>query len=367
MPGTDPAGLEPAQLVEASEATVLIRCRSPGFETRPPEFTNGALIPAAVRLACSAWEQRRFEPRDVTVRVLRDVYVAAEGLVFERDGALLRCSLREHEPDLVEQAAEAVRRVVAGAPVERHQLPLVLGKKRGASNYGHWMVEMLPMLHLALLRLADPRIGVLVHDVGDPGMVRIMIESLRRVGVADTRVRVSDMAPVQVRELIMVEGLTAHGSYMSPLVEACHDRLAHGVAGRGTERVFLRRGSGLNRQFQDDAHMCRLASERGYAVVTPGDLSLVEQIAVMRDARLVAGIMGSAMTNLIFARAGARAAVFAPAAMPDTFFWFIASLRGLHYREIRCLQSGAGDDWNRPLEIGFRAFRRVLDEEVGAA
>ena len=318
-----------------------------------------------MRQACVAWRQRRFEPRDVVIRVAREVFVAAEGLVFDRDGEVLHYSIRQHEPEMLEQAARAVRRAIAGEPAVRHELPLVLGKKRGAANYGHWMIEMLPMLHLALSRLADPRIGVLVHDVREPMLGQIMQQTLRRLGIDDRRVHVSGLDPVFVRELIMVEGMTEHGSYMSPLVRDCHERLAHRVAGSGVERVFLARGAGLGRNFRDEAHIARLATERGYAVVSPAGLGLDGQIALMRDARLVAGVMGAAMTNLIYARAGSRAAVFAPAAMPDTFFWFIANLCGLRYREIRCPQSGAGD-WNRPLELSFRSLRHVLDHEVAS-
>ena len=319
-----------------------------------------------MRAACRAWDQGRFAARDIIVRVLRDVFVAAEGLVFDRDGRLLRHSIRGHEPAMIDLAAGAVRDAVAGAPVRRHDLPLVLGKKRGACNYGHWMIEMLPALHLALSHLDDERIGVLVHDVDEPLLGRMMQQTLRRLGIEDRRVRVSGTEPVSVRELIMVEGLTDHGVYMSPRVCDCHDRLAHGINGRGIERVFLLRGAGMNRRFHDQGRMARLAEERGFTVLSPAGLGLDGQIALMRDARLVAGVMGSAMTNLVYAREGARATLFAPASMPDTFFWFIANLRGLHYREVRCAQSGDGDDWNRPLDLGFRAFRRVLDQEVMA-
>ena len=363
MPGTEITSAS-GTAGDEGPGSVLVTLSSPGFATTAPVLGGDALIPDAVRDACVAWRQRWFEPRDVVIRVARDVFVAAEGLVFDGDGQVLRYSIRQHEPDMLEQAAGAVRRAIAGEAVVRHEMPLVLGKKRGAANYGHWMIEMLPMLHLALSRLADRRIGVLVHDVSEPMLGQIMQQTLRRLGVEDRRVRVSGLEPVFVRELIMVEGMTEHGSYMSPLVRDCHDRLMHGIAGGGVERVFLARGAGLGRNFQDEAHMTRLAAERGYTVVSPAGLGLEGQIALMRDARLVAGVMGAAMTNLIYARAGCSAAVFAPASMPDTFFWFIANLCGLRYQEIRCAQSGPGNGWNRPLDLRFRSFRRALDAEV---
>ena len=368
MPVTDAAGGARFTQGQAPDGSALVRIASPAFDAIPPAFAGGEQIPAAVRQACAAWGRPRFAACEVIIRVVRDVFVAAEGLVFDAVGGLLAYSVRQHEPELVAAALQAVRDAIAGGGFERHDLPLVLGKKRGAANYGHWMIEMLPMLHLALSRLADRRIGVLLHDVGDPALGGIMQETLRRLGIADARVRVSGMAPVFVRELILVEGLTEHGTYMSPLVRDCHDRLAHGgVVGLGVERVLLLRGAGLGRRFRDDPHMTRIAASRGFSVLSPAGLGLDGQIAMMRDARVVAGVMGAAMTNLIYARAGTRALLFAPAEMPDTFFWFIATLRGLPYREVRCAQSGPGEGWNRQLDLGFRDFRRLLDQEIEAS
>lgn len=362
MPDTDVTHL----VIEPAGGTVLVSVRSPGFHARAPEFTNAEFIPASVRQACTAWEQRRFAPRDIVIRVLREVIVAAEGLVFDVEGRLLRYSIRQHEPRMIDEASLAVRTAIAGGFARRYDLPLVLGKKRGAGNYGHWMIEMLPMLHLALSRLADDRIGVLVHDTSDPLLGGIMQQTLRRLGIDDRRVRVSGPEPVFVRELIMVEGMTEHGSYMSPLVRDCHERLAHGIDGQGIERVFLLREAGMSRHFRDEPHMIRLAGERGFRAVSPSGLGLDGQIALMRDARVVAGVMGAAMTNLIYAREGTRAALFAPAVMPDTFFWFIANLGGLSYREIRCAQSGPGNDWNRDLDLAFQDFQGALDQELAA-
>jgi capsular polysaccharide biosynthesis protein len=112
--------------------------------------------------------------------------------------------------------------------------------------------------------------------------------------------------------------------------------------------------------------MMQQAASRNFSVISPYGLSLDEQIGLMRDARIVAGVMGAAMTNLIYAGKGTRAVLFAPCAMPDTFFWFIANLCRLHYREFRCAQTGQGDGWNRTLDLGFRQFRRALDQEIAA-
>ncbi len=197
------------------------------------------------------------------------MFVAYEGLVFDSEGALYRPSITQHSAGETGWATEQVRAAIAEGGVDVHDLPLVLGVKRGAGNDGHWLMEMLPRLHLVLDRLRDPTIGLLLHNVSDPQLGEVMQTSLRRLGVADTRVRVAGPWPVRVRAVILVEGMTEHGIYVSPLVRDCHERLLHGVTGLGHERVFVARGAGFRRNFADPEHVDGLAREQGYHILPP--------------------------------------------------------------------------------------------------
>ena len=74
--------------------------------------------------------------------------------------------------------------------------------------------------------------------------------------------------------------------------------------------------------------------------------------------------MGAALTTLAYLRNPAKVLVFAGAAMPDTFFWFIATLFGHRYREIRCLQADApaptGVSYDRALLIDPAEMHHLL-------
>ena len=329
----------PAEVIEPPVSSVVMQITSPAFRPIPPDIVNPELIPDNVVDASWAERERFFASRPVTVWLLRDVLVACEGLVFDRDGRVYRPSITQHSEPEVAWATAQVRLALDGEPAPSHDEMLVLGKKRGAGNFGHWLMEMLPMLHLVVDRLRGERIGALVHDVGDPQLGAVMQSSLRRIGIGDARVRVANNGPVRVRSLILVDGLTRHGIYMSPLIRECHERLMHGILGAGHERIFISRGPGMRRDFADPVGALALAQEAGFHVLHTAGLSLVQQIAALRDARVVAGAMGAAMTNLAFARSPATALLFAGAEMPDTFFWFISNHFGHGYREVRCHQA----------------------------
>jgi capsular polysaccharide biosynthesis protein len=145
--------------------------------------------------------------------------------------------------------------------------------------------------------------------------------------------------PVRFDRLILVEGLTHHGVYMSPLVLECIDSLSAGIDGTGAEKLFVTRG-GPSRRLIDEAEIQQRAVANGYTLLSPGNLPLAQQIAAFKNAREIVGVMGAELTNIAFAPAGARVLNIAPAGMPDTFVWFIAGLRGHSYSELRCAQSG---------------------------
>lgn len=349
----------PVAIIDPPDNAVLMRLASPEFSPAKPDIINPELTPASVFAAVAAQREPVFASRTVTAWLLHDVFVACEGLVFDRHGALYQPSITQHAEVDIDWAASQVRAAIAGATVPEHDGPLVLGKKRGAANYGHWLMEMLPMLHLVLGRVQGERLGVLVHDVGDPQLGEVMQSSMRRAGIADARVRISNQFPVRVRRLILVDGLTRHGTYMSPLVRACHERLAHDVSGSGHERVFIARGDGMRRDFARAAELEALAEKKGFHVLRTAGTTLVQQIGAVRDARIIAGAMGAAMTSIAFARPAAQVLMFAGAAMPDTFFWFIANHFGHHYREIRCRQQDGGSDASYDRDL------LITDDEFG--
>lgn len=347
--------MRPPTISLPGSADILV-LTSPAFDARRPRILHKELIPPAVLDTMEwAWNTPRFPERAVRVVRLSDVWVAKEGLVFDRDGHLYRETVTQHSDAEVEQAHAAVLAAIGqgaawGGPDTGG--PVLLCKKRGIGNYGHWMMEMLPKAWLVERHLPGLGVRFLVADV--PGQLReTMAFSLGMLGIDLARTLVADDAPRHFAELVVVDGLTEHGCYMSPLAVDCIDALAASdLVGRAappdqpatgqpaTDRLFVtRRAMGFRRVVDEDALLLH-ARTRGFAEVEPGALRLPDQIARFRGAARIVGVMGAAMTNIVFAPPGARVVMLTPAGMPDTFFWFLSALRGLDYTEIRCAPSG---------------------------
>lgn len=317
---------------------VALRVPSPGFTTRPPVVRNRTLVPAAVLDQMAfAWNSRAYPARDVVLRRVQNAYVLGEGLVFDQDFAVVPASVTQHAPAEVDAAAARLRAAAAAGGIPTLPGTTLLCVKRGAANYGHWMYEMLPVAWLgrtqlragewrALVPGAEGRLGAAVRD------------ALGLLGVPPGQVATLASAPQHVEEILIVEGLTAHGRYISPLVVDCLADLAGGIAPGDAERLWVSR-AGESRSFWNEAELCAVLAASGWTVCQPGRLPLREQVRLFKGARHVAGAAGAGLANLAFAAPGARVTSFTPAAMPETFFWLLSELCGHDYREIRSPQA----------------------------
>jgi capsular polysaccharide biosynthesis protein len=327
-------------VIETPTDAALVSITSPGFHMRYPDVRHAARIPDGVRQAMEvSWNAGVFPERAVSLRLLEDVFIAEEGLVFDRAGRLLRDSITQHTVSEIERGHAAVREAMRAGIASTLAGTCVLCKKRGASNFGHWMIEMLPMAFLGSRHLGGENPRYIVPDVTDP-LRKVIVDSLTLIGVDASRLVPCGPAATHVERLIMVEGLTRHGVFMSPLVLDCLDTLSGRIQGSGIAKILVTRHSAAGRAFIDERAIHRHALDQGYTLLEPGSLSLAAQIAAFKDATDIVGAMGAGMTNIAFAASAARVVTLAPALMPDTFFWFITGLKRQAYREIRCRQSG---------------------------
>jgi capsular polysaccharide biosynthesis protein len=147
--------------------------------------------------------------------------------------------------------------------------------------------------------------------------------------------------------LVVVRGLTVHGTYMSPFSVMSANAMARraieasaDVPTLGHDKLFVKRVPGWRRgrDLHNEEEVARRLSNRGFWPVEPGTLSLDHQIVLFSRAKHVIGVIGAAMTNIAFCQPGTRITMLVPCAFPDTFFWFIAQHRQLDYLEVRCDQ-----------------------------
>lgn len=337
---------------------------SPAFQLSPPRVLNPSYIPAHILEAMRpGWFTRAYSSGSVRLTKLFDVYVTLEGLVFTQDKKLVRQSITQHSAEECTQALAQIVQAEQAQTVRNVSASSLLLRKRGEQNYGHWMVELLPRLwlaeeHLPLCSLVVPRVtGNFARVLRDSvAFSTAFLPLYHDMGVQDVSF---------FRELVVVDGLTNHGVYMSPLVFSRTQNMVDRVPGAQTCKLYLTRKNRARTIRNEDSLMAFL-QEQGFLCVDPAELTLLEQIRLFKHADCVVGVMGAAMTNIMFCRAGTRIINLAPGNMPDTFFYFIAGLRGLDYYEIRGKLCEDGESWDVPFEIERDHLAHVLEVAFSA-
>ncbi len=320
--------------------TAILKLYSPSFIIDYPAVQHPEIIPPDVLRAMEgSWKRQHFAENEVVFSLLKDVFVVEEGLVFDLNGDLFKESTTQHSAAEVVRGHAAVQNAIQSGDFHSISGTALLCKKRGVKNFGHWMMEMLPKAFLAKTHLQLENLRYLVPKTSS-ALERVVTDSLGMLAIENSSLHFADEAPLFVRQLIMVEGLTYHGVFMSPITLDCMQHISRQFKAEQHDRLFVTRKTATSRRFVNEAEVEQQAVKSGYKLVDPGTMSLAEQITTFKGAKKIIGVMGAEMTNIAFAPRFAEVVNIAPANMPDTFFWFIAGLRGQTYSELRLPQTG---------------------------
>lgn len=351
------------KIIEIPDSDVILRLFSPLFDMSYPEISNPERIPESTLQAMEAsWKVSTFHEREITFSVLRNVYVVEEGLVFNEAGELYSSSITQHAPAEIERGHLAVCAAIADNSSASIQGTSVLCKKRGAENYGHWIMEMFPKAYLSKTYFRNKDLNYIVSLYS--GLMKNVVESsMALLGIDEELLRCVGQEPVKFSSIVVVDGLSHHGVFMSPLIVNSTDHISAKISGDGNERLFVTRPGNTVRKLVDNEKICAIAQSRGYRLVDPGSMTFEDQIKTFKNARHIVGVMGAAMTNIVFAPQNTRIVNIAPANMPDTFFWFIAGIKRQSYHEVRCAHSGPQTgmaEWDTDIVLEDADLDRVL-------
>ncbi len=173
------------------------------------------------------------------------------------------------------------------------------------SNYGHWIIWILPRLNALIEEglVASRRVLMPAEITG------WMRQTLRLAGLPDERILYYPHD---------VEVIANDAEVVSPIETAGPQLLsrlrAKMWAGAGVALaeiaepafLFLARRTQIRRMLLDEDRIYRLAERCGFTVASPETLSVKEQVRLFAGAAGVAGHDGAAFANLLFCRNGVR-------------------------------------------------------------
>lgn len=253
-------------------------------------------------------------------------------------------------------------------------LPLEVGGRlgvlalQGDANYYHFMMDVIP------------RLGVLEQcpEIAPPELWHAPIresfqrELLELVGISPDRcVDSTQMRHVQA-ECLVVPSPPAMTVINPPWAVAyLRKRLLTTPIDRVPGRaLYVNRGGGANnRQVTNEGELIDYLVGRGFRVIEPEKMSVVEKIWAFAEASVIVGAHSVGLVNLAFASPGAAVIELFPAGGTNTCYWKLASaVPGLEYRYV----CGRGDPGRLSLSeflvsdivADLDAVGAVLDELV---
>ncbi len=252
----------------------------------------------------------RYDAPDVVLRDYSDVVVAPGQLVC-KDGLVLPDSFRHNQRRrLVSRAAEEVAPLFARPGFDETGLERLPGTYLHLDNelrghFGHVLTEQVSRLWtLAQARALAPDLKVIVSVTRGRE-----IASWERILLGAAGVERDDLVvvrePVRVERLISGGPLLSHPEYIHPRIAETWLEVGDRLAAEATStdlpaRIFCSRALG-KRACRNQEEVEQLFTDQGFTVVFPEQFPLGDQVAMFRNAEVVAGFSGSAMFTLCFA------------------------------------------------------------------
>ncbi|HEX2825413.1 MAG TPA: glycosyltransferase family 61 protein [Burkholderiales bacterium] len=224
-------------------------------------------------------------------------------------------------------------------------------------NYWHFIMDCVPRLCFAAV-MPDLRERALLVDAGATATEReVIARAAAQVGMEALRL-VPAAHPLQPIAQAACPGYIDRYS-----ATALWDEMLYPAAARprrGIERLFVRRAARMRRLVNEDALVEALA-RIGFTAVDPGALGFEEQVATFADARVIVGVHGAALTNVLFAPRGATF-VELYTTVHQPFYAELAAAKGMRYVPLAGESHEAAVDQHDDFGVDVPRVLEVLKE-----
>ncbi|MCD4526980.1 DUF563 domain-containing protein [Nocardioides sp. cx-173] len=224
-------------------------------------------------------------------------------------------------------------------------------------HFGHALSEQVSLLWAWPRVLEEhPDARALVFDNrGNDTVAEWELQLLEAGGVDRDRVHLV-RGPVVVERLLAASPMFSRPAHLHPELRSTYDRIGAALAAAATpsveshERIFLtRRGRrGCHNLDQVEAEAERL----GYTIVVPETLPLPEQVRLVREADVIAGLAGSNIFQIAFAGEPKRVVLVGSASYPAHNEFMMSALMGHSLTHV----AGTPDVPAPPSGFSLRAF-----------
>ena len=302
---------------------------------------------------------KQFAP--VKLHKFRDALVTAEGFVL-KNGSVL--PVNQVTPVHRKQfgwryyLAQRIRKKqVRLDPFNRYALCY----NYWSNVYFHWICDTLPRMHH--LQTFDPSIVFLVPEEKYAGYAR---QSMEALGISRIEV-IPKGCTALVPELFVLDHLAPTGNFHPPTMLTIRERLIKSPGVPGHRGIYASRAKARYKHVVNEQAVNGMLSDVGVETVYFEEMPFTEQVQVMQNTKLLIGMHGANLTNMLFMPSGGIVLEFREIGdKKNNCFYALADALGLHYYCLFCHRaSGTYSHANRfDLEVEVNVLRDILQKLV---
>lgn len=249
---------------------------------------------------------------------IRDAIVVDQGIVLTADGYAVRESLADFKTGFSSRFVDIHENHVAlKEPASESNATGLLLKKRGQTNYGHWLIELLIKHWISRDIRKSP---IIIHD-SHLDFVRQMHDDTLSYFPHQEIMRISNN-PTRLTDIEYITGTSKHPLLKSPYLREFANFMANTMRSSDATRrkLFVTRNAGHKRNIANRNEVEDFFSSNGFDIIDPGTMPYAKQVQIFSEAMEIVGIMGAGMCNAIFSPENSRVGYISPDYMPDLFY-----------------------------------------------
>ncbi|MFW2831510.1 glycosyltransferase family 61 protein [Sphingomonas sp. ID0503] len=333
----------------------------------------GEAAPSASALYMEGWRDRETKPIPTRMVSLKDaLHLGQDCLANAAGRTFAQSTVHGGKPVRGDVIVREGRRFVARAEVRigREFTRPVLYLGTIPKQFGHFLLDLLPRLW-PVQWAKEYGYEIVAHADYDLSRATYQSPFFEAVGLSRGDVTILN-EPARFSRLFKPLALYdlhrgANPAFFETCMQVTEILSARLATYRQPERVYLsRRCWGKRRILQNEEAVEALFQERGYEIVFPEQLSVLEQMAAVASAKHLAGAIGSQTYLALFQRRPETAIILAPMTFTFADDAIIAA-----YRQARCgFVLGTPSDMtqsprNQDYSVDMDEVARALDTMVG--
>ncbi|MBP0441369.1 glycosyltransferase family 61 protein [Tianweitania sediminis] len=239
--------------------------------------------------------------------------------------------------------------------------PVIFVCNEGSGTWGHWVVHNLPTLIMLGDKFRDARIAIPQAYFGSrPSFLESLL--FLRPTFASRLLPIRSEVTYRFDTLLTSDFLYQDRSIHPEALKILESAGSVPTTVDVFSRVFLKRVTPGKREVANLEAVERILLENGYSISEVGKSSFASQLQLWHDASHVCAVLGSDLTNIVFAKSKMQILSITPEWFSDHFFFDLAAAKGAIWSEVFC---GEMIDEKTPLHTSsFRVDQFTLQEMI---